>query len=145
MPRYRQLKVRDCQGTLWAFYRQYEGMALASFEGDLRGLRLQEIPGFSTSETASLRRQTFSPELDFCIVPIASDTIAILKKKFSMPGVLGENGVVIHTQLEVSEQAVLIACDNFHDDCTVAAETVPDAFLEELKSRGLIRSYQGDA
>jgi len=54
MPGYRRLQVRDCQGTLWAFYGEYESQTVASFEGDLSGLRLEDLPGASTQETSSL-------------------------------------------------------------------------------------------
>ena len=58
MPQYRRLEVRDCQGTLWAFYRQYEGRAKASFEGDLSSLNLHELDGASSEVTSLLKRQT---------------------------------------------------------------------------------------
>jgi len=141
MQTFRALQVRDCQGTLWAFYRRYEGAGLASFEGNLTGLALDELSGSSHSETPALRRQTVQPELDFVVVPISSENIASLKWRLSLRGVLGAEGVVVHTQLEVGGEAVLIACDNFHDECTVASLSVPEAFLSELKSEGVLRGY----
>ena len=144
MPEYRHLEVRDCQGTLWAFYRKYEGQSVASFEGDLSSLRLGELAGASAKELGSLRRQTLEPELDFVTVPINSDTIRELKKRLSSHGILGRDGTVIHTQLARGDDLLLIACDNFHDDCTVASVSVPEPFLKEMLSHGLLRAY-GDA
>jgi len=141
MPKYRRLEVRDCQGTLWAFYRIYEGRSVASFEGDLSGLRLEELPGASVQESGSLRRQTLEPELDFITVPINPDTIRELKKRLASHGILGREGAVIHTQLAAGDDLLLIACDNFHDDCTVASVSVPEPFLEEMLSHGLLRKY----
>jgi hypothetical protein len=141
MPEYRHLEVRDCQGTLWAFYRRYEGQSVASFEGDLSSLRLEELPGASAQESGSLRRQTLQPELDFITVPINPDTIRELKKRLASHGILGRDGAVIHTQLAAGDDLLLIACDNFHDDCTVASESVPEPFLKEMLSDGLLRAY----
>lgn len=144
MPEYRRLEVRDCQGTLWAFYRKYEGQSVASFEGDLSDLQLGEIPGASSQETNSLRRQTMEPELDFVTVPINADTVRKLKRCLTAHGVLGRNGSVIHTQLAAGDNLLLIACDNFHDECTVASTIVPETFLNEMQSHGLLRAY-GDS
>ena len=141
MPEYRRLEVRDCQGTLWAFYRQYEGQAVASFEGDLSNLKLQELRGASTQEAGPLRRQTIEPELDFVVVPINEETVRALKSRLSSHGVLGREGAVIHTQLAVAEELVLVACDNFHHECTVASMAVPEPFLKQLLSHGLLRAY----
>ena len=141
MPRYRRLEVRNCQGTLWAFYRKYEGQAVASFEGDLSGLKLDELSGASPQETSSLRRQTIEPELDFITVPINPETVRELKKRLASHGVLGRDGAVIHTQLAAGDDLLLIACDNFHDECTVASVSVPEPFLKELRSNGLLRAY----
>lgn len=141
MPQYRRLEVRDCQGTLWAFYRKYEGHAVASFEGDLLGLKLEELPGASAQETSSLRRQTIEPALDFITVPINPDTVRELKKCLASHGILGRGGVVIHTQIAVGDDLLLVACDNFHDECTVASVLVPEPFLNEMRSHGLLRAY----
>jgi len=140
----RPLQVRDCQGTLWAFYRKYEGVALASFEGDLSALGLQALPGSTTQETGALKRQTAAPELDFVVVPITRENTASLKAVLSSPRVLGENGTVIHTQIEVAGEPVLVACDNFHDECTVVSRSVSEEFLSQLKQSGVLRGY-GDA
>jgi hypothetical protein len=140
MSQYRRLEVRDCQGTLWAFYRQYEGEAFASFEGDLSALKLQELPGADGQETSTLKRQTMQPELDFIVVPINQETVHELKKRLSMRGVLGRNGAVIHTQIAVGDELLFVACDNFHDECTVASMAVPNVFLIELQNHGLLRA-----
>ena len=141
MPTFRALDVRDCQGTLWAFFREYQGQALASFEGDLSGLHLTDIPGASRDEVDALRRQTVEPELDFCIVPINQATVSILKARLSSKGLLGRDGKVIHTQLQVHGELVFSACDNFHRECTVVSSQVTEDFLCALTQQGLLRSY----
>jgi hypothetical protein len=144
MPNFRSVQVRDCQGTLWAFYHRYEGQATASFEGDLSGLKLHEVNGASTTETDFLCRQTLAPELDFVTVPINHESIRQLKMRLSSNGVLGSSGSINHTQLEVGGKLLFVACDNFHDECTVVSPEVPEAFLKELQDRGLLCAY-GDA
>jgi hypothetical protein len=141
VPDYRRLEVRDCHGVLWAFYGKYEGQSVASFEGDLSGLGLEDLPGASAQEAGSLRRHTLDPELDFIVVPINSATVPELKRRLASQGVLGREGSVIHTQLAAGEEVLLVACDNFHDDCTVASSSVPEPFLKDMLSRGLLRAY----
>jgi hypothetical protein len=141
MPAHRPLHVRDCQGTLWAFYRHYKGQAWASFEGDLSSLKLDELPGSTTQETCALKRQTISPTMDFIVVPITDSTIDMLKLRLSARGTLGRNGSVIHTQIAVGDDLLLSACDNFHDDATGASLSVPEHFLLEIKNLGLLRAY----
>jgi len=141
MPVFRPLQVRDCQGILWAFYRKYEGIALASFEGDLSELRLNELTGCTFDETKSLRRQTLEPQMEFVVVPINPQNVSALKKFLARRDVLGTNGSIIHTQIEAGGEPLFIACDNFHDDCTVASTAVPEEFLLELKEQGILRGY----
>ncbi len=116
-------------------------MALASFEGDLSALHLNELVGCTFDEMNSLKRQTIEPQMDFVVVPINSQNVAALKQCFAKRDVLGENGSIIHTQIEVGGEPVFIACDNFHDDCTVASITVPETFLARLKEQGILRGY----
>ena len=88
-----------------------------------------------------LKRQTSSPELDFIVVPINERTVGMLKRQLSARGVMGKDGVVIHTQIQASDEMIFSACDNFHKDCTVTSKSVPEDFLASLKSHGLLRSY----
>jgi hypothetical protein len=39
---------------------------------------------------------------------------------------------------------LFMACDNFHDDCTVISTSVPEAFLERLEERGMLRGCSDD-
>lgn len=138
------LQVRDCQGTLWALYKQYAGVALASFEGDLSTLELGSLPGSTGLETGALKRQTTDPQLDFVVVPLTEENVAALKARLSRHGILGMNGAIIHTQIEVAGEALFIACDNFHDECTTASRSIPVSFLKQLKEIGVLRGYSND-
>jgi len=135
----RWIEVRDCQGFLWAMYAAYKGLAFASFEGALSALHLHEIPGASNSTTALLTRETCSPKMDFWVVPINEDTISTLKVRFSHSGILGKDGVVVHTQLATEQQRIFSACDNFHKDCVGVSTSVPLALLEEMLRTGVLK------
>lgn len=141
MATYRSLQVRDCPAILWAFYREYDGSALASFEGDLSVLNFNELSGCSFDETNSLKRQTLEPLMDFVVVPINVQNVNTLKKFFAKKEVLGTNGSIIHTQIEANGESLFIACDNFDNDCTVVSTTVPEAFLKQLTEQGILRGY----
>lgn len=136
---FRWVSVRDCQGFLWAMYAAYEGLAFASFEGTLASLHLHEVPGASNSTTAALTREDKEPTSDFWTVPINEGTIKALKKKLSLPKILGKDGVVVHTQLATEEQLIFSACDNFHEECVRVWTIVPPSLLEELQRKGVIR------
>ncbi|MDM4767185.1 hypothetical protein [Pelomonas sp. SE-A7] len=141
MPKFRSLQVRDCPGVLWAIYREYEGRAIASFEGDLSALRFEEFLGCTFEPTAALPRQTQEPLMDFVCVPITSWNLVALQRLLAEPGMFGEDGAIIHTQVSMREEPILVACDNFHDDCTVASAVVPASLLARLQANGVLRGY----
>lgn len=136
---YRRITVRDCQGFLWAMYTAYEGLTFASFEGGLSSLRLHEIPGASSCTTGALGRETASPILDFWVVPINGETIDALKRTLSHSGILGKDGVVVHTQLATEQQLIFSACDNFDKDCVSVSTSVPLSLLEEMLHTGVLK------
>ena len=141
MATYRTVDVRDCLGTLAALYREYEGKARASFEGDLGGLEFHELPGSEFEETAGLKRQTRSPRLDFVVVPLTTENVISLKRYLSASGLLGRKGAIVHTQLEVDGKLAFAACDNFDRHCTFATQVVHEAVLADLEAKGLVREY----
>jgi len=120
-------------------YAAYEGLAFASFEGRLSSLHLHEVPEATHCVMAALARENDDPTSDFWSVPINERTIKALKTKLSLPGILGKDGVVVHTQLATEEQLIFSACDNFHKDCVRIWSIVPLSLLEELQRKGVIR------
>ncbi len=144
MSKFRSMQVRDCAGILCALYREYDGVAHASFEGDLSEWDLTQLSDCTSEETNSLQRQTADPVMDFLVVPINSANIKALQRIFARPDVLGTHGAIIHTQVEVGGELLFMACDNFHDDCTVISTSVPEAFLKKWKERGILRGYRAD-
>lgn len=136
---YRWIAVRDCHGFLWVMYAAYKGIAYASFEGKLSSLRLHEIPGASSRTLAALTRENANPTSDFWAVPINEETIKALKSRLSPSGILGKNGVVVHTQLATEQQLIFSACDNFHKDCVRVSTIVPLSLLDELLRTGVLQ------
>jgi len=135
------IDTRDKPGLLFALLRHFEGDSHVSFEGHLQQLALAELPGASTSETLILRRQTVEPILDFVAVPVTGETAKALRERLSVQDLFHDDGALIHVQIEHAGHLVFGAYDNFHKDCVVAYELTPEALLEQLKSSGVIRSY----
>jgi len=135
------LRVRDCQGLLWALLREYEGRSQLSLEGDLSALRDARFADSSMEETGGLKRQTLHPELDFLVVPVTAANVRILKPLLSRPAMLGRDGSIVHVQLAVDGTLALVACDNFHDDCTAASNAVSTELLTQLTSKGVLRGW----
>jgi len=73
-------------------------------------------------------------------VPINAATVKELKKRLNSHRILGREGAIIHTQLAAGDDLLLIACDNCHDDCTVASASVAEPFLKEMLNHGLLRA-----
>jgi hypothetical protein len=116
-------------------------VGLVSFEGELQELGILELPGATYDETDLLKRQTTSPRQDFVILPITPETIASLKSNLNAPGLFNNAGALYHVQIECHGRLVLGAYDNFHRECVVAYDPVPQSFLEGLVSSGVLRSY----
>jgi hypothetical protein len=136
---YRWITVRDCQGFLWKLYAAYEGTVFASFEGRLSSPRLHEIPGAGNGTMAALTRENDDPASDFWTIPIEEETIKALKVKLSPSGILGKDGVVVHTQLATEQQLIFSACDNFDKDCVRVSTSVPLSLLEKLLHTGVLK------
>jgi hypothetical protein len=114
----------------------------ASFEGYLADLRSEELTGVSLNPTASLPRQTLRPQLDFIIVPITTEIITALKVRLSGRVILGRHGKVIHTQIAVGGTTILMACDNFHHECTVVSSIVSRDISRSAETTGRYSKLQ---
>lgn len=132
------LKARDKPGLLMAMMRLLAGEdARISFEGNLSGCGLAELSGASIAETASLRRATTQPELDFVVLPLdGSNARAILEC------VHRAGRAIIHIQIEKHGSLQFGAYDNFHPDCIVVGPEVSKSALDELVSKGVLKSVE---
>ena len=48
---------------------------------------------------------------------------------------------VLHIQIAKHGRLAFGAYDNFHPECTVVFDDVPQGLLDELRQRGVLRSY----
>ena len=62
--------VRDRYRFLLAVMKVLAGEAHISFEGDLHGFGLYNLPGASSDETSVLKRNTLWPKQDFVVLPL---------------------------------------------------------------------------
>jgi hypothetical protein len=138
------LVARDEPGLLVAMMRALAGGAHISFEGDLSRCRgLLALPGTSTEETGTLRRQTLYPVQEFVVLPLEPETVRPI-----LAEVLPEGRVVreiIHVQIERGGRLAFGAYDNFHRDCVVCWPAVPHELLEHLRVSGVLRSWETGA
>ncbi len=80
------------------------------------------------------------PQLDFVVCPLETETIGqILLEILPNGRVVHE---IIHIQIEKDGQIAFGSYDNFHPECLVAGPTVPKSLLEELKEKGILRSFE---
>ena len=68
------LVARDKPGLLIAMIRELAGNAHVSFEGDLSRCVFPPDLGPDSKETATLKRQTLVPKLDFVVLPLEPPT-----------------------------------------------------------------------
>jgi hypothetical protein len=126
--------VRDKRGFLSAVLCELAGDTHVSFEGDLRGLRILDFPGASSTETTVLKRNTIWPPQDFVVLPLEASSINPILAAIC-------NHVprrVIHIQIEKSGRLAFGAYDNFDPDCLFLGDAVPSGFLDVLVSRNLL-------
>ncbi len=133
---------RNKPALFWAVLDAFPEAAHVSLEGDLKQFRLLERSDASTAETLVLRRNTLSPRLDFVVLPVSPELVSTLKQIMSGAGIFNDGGLLIHAQVEFRGKLVLGAYDNFHEDCVVACEPLGEDFLEPLRTKGILRSYE---
>jgi hypothetical protein len=79
--------------------------------------------------------------LDFVTLPVTHEVIAALKGRLAQRDLFSQGGALVHVQIQWEGQLVFGAYDNFHRDCVSAWDPTPEALLEDLLRRGVIRSY----
>jgi hypothetical protein len=131
--------ARDKPGFLIAMMKALVGNAHISFEGDLSRCEFPgEVPKRST-ETSVLKRQTSQPVQDFVVLPLEPETIrpildVVLPDRRFMTD-------IIHIQIEKDGKIEFGAYDNFHPECIVCFLGVGTNLLDQLKEKGVIRSW----
>jgi hypothetical protein len=137
--RWFHIVTRDKPGLLIAMMRELAGAANISFEGDLQRIDWNGVGHVDESET-SLQRQTLSPELDFVVLKLTEETQPRIWNAVCKVDRLADDGI-IHIQIEKGGRLVFGAYDNFHADCVSAHTEIPQSLLQDLKDKGVIRSY----
>jgi len=133
------LIARDKPGLLTHMMHFLAGDARISFEGDLSRCDFLVSISRDTNEDAILPRCTLSPQQDFIILPLEHDTVRPILD-IVLPGNRYKDDI-IHIQIEKHRQLQFGSYDQFHRDCIVCFLGVPTKFLDELKQKGIIRSW----
>lgn len=131
---------RDKPGLLRAMMRALAGDARISFEGDLSRCVFADNLTASADETEALCRQTVVPKQDFVVLPLELDTVQPILDVV-LPGRRYLDDI-IHIQIERHGQLQFGSYDNFHRECVVCYAGVETTLLDQLKSSGVIRSWQ---
>jgi hypothetical protein len=135
------LNVRDKSGIMHVVMGALAGEAHISFEGDLSRCRgLLEFAGASTEQTPILKRNTTHPILDFVVVPLEVGTVGPILKEVGAGGRLVHD--IIHIQIEKQGVLQFGSYDNFHPDGCVVWFGVDELSLQDLKAKGILRSYE---
>jgi hypothetical protein len=132
------IDVRDKPGFLRRLMSGLAGGARMSLEGDLSKCLFSDDHVVARDEAGVLKRSTLSPRLDFVIVKLEPDTVAVLFKQLMAAGVT-EN--IIHVQIERNGALQLGAYDNFHRDCVVTGPEVSAELLREMQVSSVVRSF----
>lgn len=116
------------------------GGAHISFEGDLSGCRrLFELDGASAAETPVLKRNTLWPVQDFVVVPLEPENVVPILQEIVGRRLVHE---IVHIQIEKQGVLQFGSYDHFHADGCVVWLGVAEPSLQELKSKGILRSYE---
>lgn len=133
---------RDKPGLLRAMMRELAGDAQISFEGNLSRCIFPADLDPSADETDALRRQTVEPRQDFVVLPLEPGSVAPILDVVLPHRHRQYLKDIIHIQIERGGELQFGAYDNFHRECIVCYSGVDSALLDQLKSSGVIRSWQ---
>jgi hypothetical protein len=126
-----------------AFFRhvlsQLAGGAVLSLEGDLSQCKFDPHLVAATDETGLLKRNTIWPRQDFVALHLEPDNVdAIFKEAMAA----GFKRGIIHIQVERKGELQFASYDNFSPGGVWAGPSVPESFLQDLRSTGVIANYE---
>jgi hypothetical protein len=130
----RSWTVHDKSRLLLALMEELAGDAHISFEGDPPQCKLKSFLGASEEETFALKRNTIWPKQDFIVVrvePAMGNTIL---------SALGGNVPRAVIQIENANALAFGAYDNFDPECIFFGCAVPQALLQALAVKGVLKS-----
>lgn len=130
--------VKDKTRLLTEVMRALAGDAYISFEGDLSGMQVCQLPGCLRDETSTLRRNTNWPQQDFIVLPLDSPAVwSILK---GIGGTIPKR--ILHIQIEKDGHLQFAAYDNFHPGCVVFGTALGTDLLDRLFDAGILRDVR---
>jgi hypothetical protein len=133
------LVVRDKPATVHAMMHALAGNAHLSLEGDLSQCKLASVPNVSYEERHPLSRATLWPRQDFAVIPLEPEILPAIWAAIQNGGISHR---IIHMQIEKNGKLEFGAYDNFHEECVVSGPAITAPFLEELRSKHILRSFE---
>jgi hypothetical protein len=127
--------VKDKTRLLTEVMTALAGDAYISFEGNLSGMSLSRLPGCSTDETATLKRNTSWPQQDFIVLPLEPSTVLPIMK--GIGGTIPNR--ILHIQIDKNHHLEFAAYDNFHPGCVVLGAALGTDVRQRLISTGILR------
>jgi len=127
-------KARNKNHLLLALMKELAGDAHISFEGDLQGTGLLDLPGASIEESEVLKRNTFWPKQGFVVLPLEADAVGPIIA--AIGGTIPH--AVIHIQIERAGNLEFGAYDNFHSQSMFFGDAVTQSCLDSLVAGGLL-------
>ena len=132
----------DKPGLLIRFMRAFQGdTSYIALEGHLSSYDLTALEYASLHETASLKRQTISPILDFVVAPLTSQNIEVISKAVQRKDGISKHSGLIHVQISKDDKLVFGGYDNFDRDC-VFVDGLSEELLTALKQKNMIRGFE---
>jgi len=133
-------KIRDKRRFLVAAIEELAGDAHISFEGDLRALKLADLPGASTDETASLKRNTLWPRQDFVVSPLEVGSAECILR--AIGGTVPKT--VPHIQVEKAGKLEMGLYDSFQPEMSYFGTAMIALFHTRLEAEGIVREWTAD-
>jgi hypothetical protein len=131
--------ARDKLGLLIAMMKYLAGDARISFEGNLSRCEFSQDLNPTYEQAPALERQTLYPREEFVVLPLEDATIRSI-----LGVILPDNRYlkdIVHIQIEKHGELQFGSYDNFHDECIVCYLGIPTSLLDDLQSKGVIRSW----
>lgn len=134
------LDPKDKPGLLVNIMKFLAGNARIALEGELNKFDFSSIPNHINEETGTIKHETGIPPDPIIILPLEPETINPLLEQLLLNGKCVREITAI--QIEKNGEIEFMAGDNFHRECVSVGEQVHSEFLEEMISKGILRSYK---
>ncbi len=115
------------------------GNACMSLEGDLSHCRFVDDLVLTRDETATLKRNTLAPKLDFVVLRLTKETVDPIFRQVTAAGL---KRAIIHVQIERGGVLEFGAYDHFGPECVVTGPGISLALLDELTATNVLRDFK---